>query len=302
MPFVNPFTLGGRWWRGNVHAHSDRSDGDPTVAERFAGYRAAGYDFLVLTDHDVTGAVDDCSTDDFLAIPGAELHPENPFGGDTYHILALNILEPIPAREMHVSDVLKAIRADGGLAVMAHPYWSGHVLSDYASLRDLYVGLEVYNHGAATLNGTSCAELIWDAHLDRLGPVLGFAADDAHRRSDGVGGGWIMVRAETLDTAAVMGAVRDGAFYSTQGPTIESLDVSVSDGRVRIDIACSAAQAVRFKGRTRTGRWVAAGDGGMSGAVYECRGNEKYVRVEVIDAAGRKAWTNPIYLADVGGA
>jgi hypothetical protein len=42
------------WWRGQLHTHTARSfDGDPTVspARRAELYRAAQYDFTVLTDH-----------------------------------------------------------------------------------------------------------------------------------------------------------------------------------------------------------------------------------------------------------
>jgi hypothetical protein len=45
------FSSPGRWFRGNLHAHSDRSDGVAPAEEVVAAYRAAGYDFLVLTDH-----------------------------------------------------------------------------------------------------------------------------------------------------------------------------------------------------------------------------------------------------------
>jgi predicted metal-dependent phosphoesterase TrpH len=45
------FSAPGRWFRGNLHAHSDRSDGVAPPERVVAAYRDAGYDFLVLTDH-----------------------------------------------------------------------------------------------------------------------------------------------------------------------------------------------------------------------------------------------------------
>src|SRR5688572_9876599 len=45
------FASSGRSFRGNLHTHSDRSDGMASPAQVLAEYRAAGYDFLVLTDH-----------------------------------------------------------------------------------------------------------------------------------------------------------------------------------------------------------------------------------------------------------
>lgn len=300
MAFVNPFAQPGRWYRGNTHCHSTSSDGDVTRAQRCAAYREAGYDFLVFTDHDLIGSVDGLSDSDLLVIPGAELHPENPYGGDRYHIVSINIVDPIDARNMPALAVLEAIRAQGGLAVLAHPYWSGHLLSDYEPLRGLYDGMEIYNHCCGHINGTFGAELLWDAHLDRLGSVWGLAADDAHYANYAHQGGWIMVRAESLEVRAIVDALRTGSFYATQGPVIESLHVERADGQVTVRIACSPVASIRFKGRTYTGAALAPEDSDtLVEATYVCRGNEKYIRAEITDHEGRKAWTNPVYLDQI---
>ena len=39
------------FYRGNLHAHTTCSDGQKTPKECMADYRAAGYDFLSITDH-----------------------------------------------------------------------------------------------------------------------------------------------------------------------------------------------------------------------------------------------------------
>ena len=43
--------LPGRFFRGNLHCHSDRSDGALPPAEVVRAYREAGYDFVAITDH-----------------------------------------------------------------------------------------------------------------------------------------------------------------------------------------------------------------------------------------------------------
>ena len=48
---TGPFSSPGRFWRGNLHTHSTRSDGHIGPEEVCAFYRAHGYDFLALTDH-----------------------------------------------------------------------------------------------------------------------------------------------------------------------------------------------------------------------------------------------------------
>ena len=41
----------GRFFRGNLHCHSDLSDGQWSPEDVIDAYRDAGYDFLCLSDH-----------------------------------------------------------------------------------------------------------------------------------------------------------------------------------------------------------------------------------------------------------
>ena len=128
MSNVNPFKQSGQWYRGNTHSHSTESDGRLPMAERFAAYREAGYDFLVLTDHRKVNDVSAHSRDGFLAISGSEVHPSNPYGGDTYHIVGINLHERINCAEaasQRRNRRDKPARGRGGalppLLVRAHP-------------------------------------------------------------------------------------------------------------------------------------------------------------------------------------
>ena len=48
---VAPFSAPGKFWRGNLHTHSNRSDGALDPDEVARRYQLEGYDFLALTDH-----------------------------------------------------------------------------------------------------------------------------------------------------------------------------------------------------------------------------------------------------------
>src|SRR5579862_6027996 len=134
MDAVNPFRQPGVWLRGNTHSHSTVSDGRVGMAERFAQYRDGGYQFLVLTDHHVVSDVSAYSTTGFLAVSGSELHPPNPYGGDRYHFVAINLGERIQTNDRHPNDVIRDVTERGGLVVACHPYWCGHTLRDLAPL------------------------------------------------------------------------------------------------------------------------------------------------------------------------
>jgi len=291
----NPFEIGGTWYRGNTHCHTTTSDGEVLPSERIEGYRQAGYDFLVLTDHGKINDPTGFPKNGFLTINGAELHPENPFGGDAYHIVAMNLQENIPFREMGPQEVLDAVRAQGGEAIMAHPHWLGYTLDDYRELSG-YIAMEVFNETTWQQNGTGESGETWDQHLDRLGPVWGVAADDAHGRDRDTYKAWVMVRAPKLTVEAILAAMRSGAFYSTQGPTFKDITVGGGPNPV-IEVQSSPVRTIVFKGRSRWGQNSTGTDGGLiDEATYVCNGMEKYVRIELIDQAGRRAWSNPFYV------
>jgi hypothetical protein len=295
MQSVNPFRLPGRWLRGNTHAHSTVSDGRLPLADRFAQYRDAGYDFLVITDHGRVSDVSPYCTRGFLAVSGSELHPPNPYGGDRYHIVAIHLTEPVPYDDRHPNDVIAAVRAQGGLAVLCHPYWCGHGLRDLAPLEG-YFAVEVYNDTCEQLIGKGHAEPHWDDLLDAVGPCCGIAADDAHGVDHDVFHGWVMVRAESLTLPALLEALARGAFYSTQGPEIRDLDVRMGEAGAVVTLECTPARAIVFKGPRSKGRRFGAPPGeALTAAEYPVRRGERYVRVEVTDEAGRKAWSNPLY-------
>ena len=47
-----------RWYKGNTHTHTLESDGDSTPEEVTRWYQERGYQFLVLSDHNVLIGID----------------------------------------------------------------------------------------------------------------------------------------------------------------------------------------------------------------------------------------------------
>jgi hypothetical protein len=301
MMAVNPFEAPGRWFRGNTHSHSTVSDGRLSIPDRFGAYRDAGYDFLVLTDHRKVSDVSGESRPGFLAISGSEIHPDNPYGGDRYHFVAINIHEPIRDTELHPNAAIEAVRAQGGEVVVCHPYWCGHTINDLQPLEG-YFAVEVFNATCRALIGKGFSEPHWDDLLDKRGPTFGIAADDAHGTEHDVFQGWIMVKAAELTTEAILAALRSGAFYSTMGPEIADLrlvETPAASGpgpQRRVVVRCSPAQAITFKAQRSRGQHFLAPAGGLlTEAEYPLTGSERYVRVEITAPDGTKAWSNPLF-------
>ena len=294
-----PFDKPGRFYRGNLHTHSTRSDGKLGVAEVVAAYRDHGYDFLAITDHFLERynfpVVDtrEFRTSTFTTLLGAELHAPRIELGVNWHILAVGIpLDFAPTGETETGPELARRAASAGAFVgIAHPAWYGLTLADALSLDSAHA-VEIFNQTCATYNDRGDGWYMEDMLLARGQRLLAYAADDAHfsNRLD-YRSAWIQVRAESLDPDAILAAIKAGHFYSSQGPEIHDVRI---DGE-RIQVISSPAQAVFVAGRASAAQHETGQ--GIVRTEFSLRPFAgSYFRVTVVDAAGGRAWTNPIWL------
>ncbi|MGH3426658.1 MAG: PHP domain-containing protein, partial [Mycobacteriales bacterium] len=123
-----PFDRPGRFWRGNLHTHSDRSDGALSPGQIGRLYLEAGYDFVAITDHfrakygfplTDTRAL---RTDTFTTLLGAELHAPRTGISTEWHIIAVG-LPPVflpPGPTETGPELARRARAAGAFIGMAH--------------------------------------------------------------------------------------------------------------------------------------------------------------------------------------
>lgn len=300
------FTAPGRFWRGNLHTHSTNSDGVLPPEEVCRRYRAEGYDFLALTDHfvgrygypitDTTGE----RRNDFTTILGAELHSGAMANGELWHILAVGLpadftrsnspdFLPVADQETGAQIAARAVAA-GAFVAIAHPQWSGLTIEDARSITAAHA-VEIYNHGCATGCDRADGFMIADQLLTEGRALTMIATDDAHFSEPDHFGGWVMVKAEENTPEALLAALKTGAFYSTQGPELR--DVRIEDDKLVVE--CSAVSSVIAIG-WGTGAKGVHGHSLTRGEVPLDRlNNSPWVRAAVIDAAGKRAWSNPIW-------
>ncbi|MFF2021181.1 CehA/McbA family metallohydrolase [Streptomyces sp. NPDC058171] len=294
-----PFDRPGRFWRGNLHTHSDQSDGALSPEQTVRHYREAGYDFLAVTDHfraEYGFPLTDTRplrTPGFTTLLGAELHAPRTEAGPSWHILAVGLPLDFPAPGPGESgpELARRARDSGAFVGMAHPAASLLTATDAESL-DAAHAVEVHNALAAREDRGDSWHLT-DVLLNRGRRLTAYAADDAHFQPQDPPGcaAWVQVRAESLDPQALLASLKAGHYYSSTGP--ELYDVRLADGL--ITVRCSPARKVFLSGGA-PGAQVVQGE-----AVTECslpvamfgRG---HCRVTVEDAAGGRAWSNPIHL------
>ena len=118
------------------------------------------------------------------------------------------------------------------------------------------------------------------------------ATDDAHFQAPDHFGGWVMVKAEANDPDLLLAALKRGDFYASQGPELHSVEVTEDE----IVVTCSAVSVMTVLGRGSVSPAVHGAS--MTRAVMprERLRETPWIRITVIDAAGKRAWSNPIRL------
>lgn len=282
------------FFKGNLHCHTTVSDGKLSPDEVVALYRDLGYDFLALTDHRRLSApthLEGC----MLLLSGMEMDYTLP--GEVLHLIGVGMDERLNGYDLSGGPqrCINLFRRCGGRAIVAHPAWSLNTVATLSALRNV-TAAEIYN---------SVSTYPWNGDRADASSVLDVAAahgvlyrfvasDDSHRYQGEAGRAFTMVQAEDLSQESLFDALDRGRFYCSQGPRFEQ--ISIEDGR--IDVTCSPVDTVIFYSnliwtgnRCQTGKDLVF-------ASYDLTVNrgERYVRIQLIDAQGLSAWSNPILL------
>jgi len=295
-----PFSTSGAFLKGNIHTHSNRSDGALPPEEVARRYRAAGYDFLSLTDHFLPAfdfPLTDISalrTEDFTPLLGAELHAPRTEMSDLWHLVAVGLPADFAATAAEEDGPALARRAfeAGAFVGIAHPAWYQLTFEDALSLVHHAHSVEIYNHGCHVMHDKGDGAYMLDGLADKGHRLLTYACDDAHFKTPDFGGGWIELKSEDRSPEAILTALKAGQFYSTQGPKIHMV-AREGDGLL---VECTPASGILVIGRGY--QYGYHFEQGVSRAVIPLDGLEgsPWLRVIVTGTDGKRAWTNPYWL------
>jgi hypothetical protein len=180
--------------------------------------------------------------------------------------------------------------AAGAFVAIAHPQWSGLTVEDARTVLSAHA-VEVYNHGCATGCDRPDGFAVLDQLLAEDRRLNLIATDDAHFSEPDHFGGWVMVKAEENQPDALLAALKRGDFYSSQGPELR--DVLVEGDRVHVEM--SACTAVIVSGAGTAAKAVHGHSMTQASLPLARFANSPFIRVTVVDAAGKRAWSNPFY-------
>ena len=305
--WYDPYASSGTWYRGSTHLHTFHGPGgsiatDPAVIA--AWYRQAGYRFINFSDHNYITSWSAAGTED---------------GAGSEHAFAARGA----AGDMSKLPLLERLRG----AALIELY--NHRTGDYAGRIDRRKGVKyaVDIWDRLLLAGN----LIWPTAVDDAhdywyrativdGKRTWRLIEDPAERFGESGGGWMWVLAEQLTRHHLKAAMRRGAVYASQGPRFgrlglegEELVVGVVEGwEGEVRLIVDGALWRRYEiARGHVGSADSSGNGGAEGvrgvgdgspgdgSVGEVRvrlpdsTGRRYVRVELVDTEGRRAWSSP---------
>jgi hypothetical protein len=289
-----------QWFRGNIHTHTTPSDGDSPPDVVAAWYRDAGYDFLAITDHDLLTRPEDVQ---HAAGPMVLIRGEELTSGHA-HVNGLGVPASIPPRYgANVVETLQAdidaIRAAGGVPSVNHPNYVWKVSPHDLALLERVRLFEVFNGGPDVNNGgrpgRPAMDQAWDVVLTMGRQMFGVATDDAHhfqawgRPYSNPGRGWVVIAAERCREAELLSALESGAFYSSTGVELATVETGSDTLEIEIVVRGDQHHTTRFIGRG--GQLLDLVHGPT--ARYRVTGHEGYVRARVDDSDGLSAWVQP---------
>lgn len=301
----------GSMLKGNLHCHTTRSDGAGKPDAVIRQFAAANFDFLALTDHRFYNYENYAPETDVLIIPGMEMDANLPGPG----VHCVHVVSVGPEKENgfaqnqrfeslkistagEAQPMIDQMHQANNLPIFCHPQWSGTGVQEIEELKDFSL-MEIWNSGCSMENDMDTNAACWDELLCHGRKIYGVATDDGHSVQQH-GLGYVRVRAEK-NVASILEALKNGAFYASCGPEI--YDFFVEDGVATV--VCSPVETINFR-HFRVPYATVRGHGhAITSAQAQVWGRKQvwegtgYIRAEVTDAMGRKAWTNPIFLDEL---
>lgn len=288
----------GHWYKGNLHMHTSLSDGLKDFDDAVREYHDRGYDFIAVTDHRRPGET--MMRDGMLLLSGVEWDTGDGVHSPVFHILGIGMTKPshvsygktaVPGPQSLVNTVLAA----DGAAFLAHPAWS---VMDPAAITKVkgISGAEIYNTvSGLPWNAERADSSVWfDQWASKGVPVPAIAADDAHHYDGDQCVSFIMLNAKDLTRDSLMDALRCGNFYASQGPRFRSILLDESRRVLHLEFSEDVDRAVFYSNISWSPDRMQQHVHGS--AEYHALPGEKYVRIELTDSGGRKAWSSPIPL------
>lgn len=315
--------------KGNIHMHTTRSDGDLSPAEAANRYYEAGYDFIMISDHDIYWNSTELDKPDFLVLGGTESaikmnldycwiieyhNAENPNPRVKHKYMHYCCIkdESIPDVGQYFghdervprqldrgidswNQRVNLMREKGNLVIANHPHWS-RLDPELLLASQNITAFEVWNSGDVMHCGGRSDEDIWDYCLTRGKKLLAVAADDIHACTTDFARGFTVVQCDEFTKAGICNGFKQGAFYASCAPMIHEMVIEEGILRMRF----TPARHVQIVGHDQDGFDFCNEDGSLIEEIeWKIDTTKRFFRPVIIDEQGRRAWCQPIFVEEL---
>jgi hypothetical protein len=272
-----------QWYKGQIHCHTTNSDGQKSPDEVAAMYKAAGYDFLAISDHNTVTPTALYRTPTFLTFPNDELGRLRTGTEIVSHLNALNLSGSHPAWTTgSLQELIDLALNANAIPQINHPHWSGNPTSVILATSGAVL-MEIMNyHDNLAYNLT-----VWDSVLSAGRQIYGTGTDDAHGYVNDFNKCWIVVRANSLTLDEIIGAIKAGDFYASSGITLT--DIVMENRELCVD--SENGDSVTFIGKYGEVLHQLTD----SSACYMLPDSGLYIRARVANSSGELAFTQAYF-------
>ncbi len=282
------------WYKAQLHTHSpcyggwgNCQSGSPnwkaefyeaqvTLADFIQFHKDAGYDIVAVSDYGIVTDTSEFRTGEFLTIPNSELTSVE------RHLNAIGVTRQPVLKNDDFQAGVDTIRAAGGIVQINHPNNPKQLTAqEIVALEPHTEPLLMEVLSSWGLGARNNWISVWDGVLSSGRQLYATGTSDWHGEANEINRAWIMVRAENLDYAKVMDALRNGEFYATTGPLIN--DIRFENKTKTLVIELPKANIITFFGSNERVLYSTT----AASASYTLASNDLFVRAEIYDGNGR---------------
>ncbi len=280
------------WYKGNLHMHTTLSDGELTPEDAIDCYEQAGYDFIAVTDH--RRPAKGGQYKNMLILPGVEWDCGSSKNPPVYHIVSIGGDYDgceLPNREMDQPQaIIDKVNKAGAIPILAHPTWSLMNPDELYDLTGVTIA-EIFNSASDVPMNAARADAshYFDLWSMRGRFMAAAGVDDSHRYRGEECRTYTMVQAAELSEEAILNSLRQGNFYASQGPRF--YEVRYDRDQVVIRFSEDVKTVLVYSNTVWVDERVFLDSQGQ--VTYQIMPTDRYLRIELIDGEGRRAWCSP---------
>lgn len=284
------------WIKAELHQHYLY---DISLPELLKLYKDEKYNFIIiaLKDTEKEYFPEQYSTDELLVIEGVEQAFKS-FSGKFLHFNAFRMDGPFRFTDFWtVEQGLKQLqeRNKDVILMINHPADKKWEMEDLKNAVENGAKLfELNSDGDAPI---AYAANLWDKLLSERVRTWGVLSND-HRVPQMLfieGFGYIVIQSEKLAFDSIRNAILNGAFYASEHhhkAKVKKYIPDIDKRKIYLEVDSDGKNKIRFIGKNGNILMEKSGNN----AVYKVKGDEMYIRAEVIDSDGRILFLQPVFL------